>query len=46
MIALFNLGTQEIIILAILGLPCVGVVAAAGVVLYVLTRRKDEPRND
>ena len=46
MIALFNLGTQELIILVVGGLLCAGPVAAGGVILYVLTRRKDEPRND
>jgi len=46
MIAVFNLGTQELIILVIGGLFCAGVVAAVGVILYVLTRSKDEPRND
>ena len=43
---LYNFGTQELIILVIMGTGCLGVVVAAIVLAVVLTRKKDEPRND
>jgi hypothetical protein len=47
MFALFNLGTQEVLILVVLGgLACAPVVIGLGVLVYVLTRAKDEQRND
>jgi hypothetical protein len=46
MLAIFNLGAQEIIILAVLGFLMLGVLAAAVVLVVVLATRvkdRDEP---
>ena len=49
MVGFFNLAPQEILVLAILavgGVFCTGVVVGLGVLLYVLKRRSEEPRNN
>ena len=46
MTAPFNLGTEEFLILAVGGIFCTGVVVVLGVLVFLLTRRKDEARND
>jgi hypothetical protein len=46
MFAFFNLGAQELLILLVGGVLCTGITAGVVVLVVMLTREKNEPRND